>query len=440
LFADENQDIFILKTLILKPGDVIELKGGWGAVLGVGEYGHTGMYLGKEPESGKPVFLDFTTTKKGRNPEFRGRISSEEEFLNDNIGHKEFNVYRLNSTGALDQKKLLKAAQDIAKHEMYGATDCVNAAAKALSIAANLPSPIVQINPNGLADDFRFDPSSLNVNIKDALDELKSENDKDKNAKASSDSFFQGIEDIRQISPEVQDTFSAQEIAEDAAYRAELEKYKQRIRDRDRIIQEQIIADSLIAEAHAKSLATVRMRFDYLREMTGLACSNPDVLEKQGQLRHVHDVSIEDIDLAWMMNETEMRKGKDRPVVNSCQKYLLTRILETNGRMSGQDLLAWARFYRKNHPSLLTRFATTTGDMFVAMGKAFGNLLPNPGSGSASSGRGSSQSSTTSSGRGSDAQAKSAGDQAFEAKVHEIYWGASNKSWDGNSSSKVTPR
>jgi hypothetical protein len=107
-FADEDQDLFILKTLILKPGDVINFKGGWGAVLGVGEYGHTGMYLGKDPDSGKPMFLDFTITKKGRNPEFGGRVSSEEEFLNDNIGHKEFNVYRLNGTETLDQKKLLE--------------------------------------------------------------------------------------------------------------------------------------------------------------------------------------------------------------------------------------------------------------------------------------------------------------------------------------------
>src|SRR4029077_9769549 len=196
-----------------------------------------------------------------------------------------------------------------------------------------------------------------------------------------SSSFFQGVAGVEQIAPEVQDTLAAQEAAEDAIYRAQLEKYRREADERERMIHERVMAQDRIREEHLKFLATWQDRWDYLREMTGLACSNPDALEDQMQSGQLHDVAIEDLDLAYMMDQTETISQKERPVVNSCQKYLLIRILETNGLMSGQDLLTWARRYRKEHPSLLARFTTKTGDMLSSMTRAFGSLVPNPGSG-----------------------------------------------------------
>ncbi len=387
--GNNDQTLIILKTVIFQPGDIINFRGGWGAVLGGGDYGHTGMYLGKDPTTDKPLFLDFTTDKQGRNPkEFRGRISSEEEFLRDNLGHKEFDVFRLNNLEALSapnfQPRLLETAQEIARDKTFGALiDCANAASRALSAAANLP--IVEIRPDGFAEDTRFDPVSLTVNIKDALDELGRQNALEDNAALSENPFFQGVAGAERRSAGVQDALAAEQANEDAEYRAELEQYRRRARaeqaEHDRIIHERIMAEDRAREEHFQLLATWQDRWDYLREMTGLACSNPEALEAQMLAGRVHDVAIEDLDLAWMMEQTETIGQKERPLVNSCQKYLLIRILRTDGLMSGADLLRWARRYRNEHPSLIARFTTKTGDMFSSMARAFSSLAPDPGSG-----------------------------------------------------------
>lgn len=170
---DDSQNLILLGNVILQPGDVINFKGGGGAFLSTGEYGHTGMYLGKDTtatgEKGEKIFLDFTTNKNGP---FRGRISNEEKFLTDNISHVEFDVYRLNGRYALNQKKLVESAKDISTNKNFGALiDCANAASRALSVAANIP--IIKVSPDGFANDLRFAPATLTVDIKAALDELR---------------------------------------------------------------------------------------------------------------------------------------------------------------------------------------------------------------------------------------------------------------------------
>lgn len=452
-FADESQILIIGKNVILQPGDVINFRAGFAAFLGIGDYGHTGMYLGKDPVNGNQLFLDFTTDKSGRSQtEFRGRISNERDFLNDNIkGHKEFDVYRMNGTQTLNQEtfqpKLLESAREIARDKTFGAfIDCANAASRALSVAANLP--ILEIRPDGFADDFRFDAVSLTVNIKDALNEVADEKDKEDKDKAVWASFFQDIEGIQLISSKVRDTFAAQLAADEVAYRADLEIAKRQFQEKDRILQERIDAEIRIEEDHERFLETWPERWNYLREMTGLACSNPDALEEQMQLGRVHDVVVEDLDLVYMMQRSESSSlgGEERPVVNSCQKYLLLHILKTNGLMSGLDLLAWAHRYRVEHPSLLTLFTTQIEDMFSAMGDAFGDQHPDIQSRGDSSDRGSPRFTSNNRGGATDVQREQwrAGmanqvreEQEIANKVHGVYSGADNKSWDGNSSSKV---
>jgi len=170
LADDDSQNLVLLGNVILQPGDVINFKGGGGAFLSTGEYGHTGMYLGKDTATGEKIFLDFTTNKNGP---FRGRISNEEKFLTDNISHVEFDVYRLNGRYALNQEKLVESAKDISTNKNFGALiDCANAASRALSVAANIP--IIKVSPDGFANDLRFAPATLTVDIKAALNELRS--------------------------------------------------------------------------------------------------------------------------------------------------------------------------------------------------------------------------------------------------------------------------
>lgn len=115
----------------------------------------------------------------------------------------------------------------------------------------------------------------------------------------------------------------------------------------------------------------MKRRWRYLLETTGLACSNPDALEQQARQGKVPGVSLSDLDLAWQMNRIETVGMKDRPVANECQKYIMTEINRSNGPVSGSEILAWARRYRRDHPTLIGRFTTTISDFFTAMGEAF---------------------------------------------------------------------
>lgn len=184
-FSKESQNLRILTITELQPGDLINFSGGWGAFLGAGEFGHTGMYLGKNPKTGEKVFLDFTTSKKGRKKtEFHGRISSAEEFLTDNIKHEEFSVYRFDGPYKSPdfQERLFDSATDIARDKTYGNfTDCASAATRALSDATG--SSIIIFNPNKIPDEFKL--VALSVNIKDALAEKISQNEHDKRLMAT---------------------------------------------------------------------------------------------------------------------------------------------------------------------------------------------------------------------------------------------------------------
>jgi hypothetical protein len=365
-FAAENQDLMMLNSVVLEPGDVINFKGGGGAFLGVGEYGHTGMYLGKDPATQEPLFLDFTTAKKGRAPgEFRGRISTEMAFLNDNIGHAEFNVYRLHvyrppGVATLDQDMLLASARDIAKDKTFGAMiDCANAASRALSLAAHIP--IVEIRPDGFAEDFRFDAVSLTVNIKDALGELRGE----KAPASNSDiSFLKTVANTREVPRTDRDTFAAQEYAawgkaRDEERRARIEQWHADHDEEVRASQEQF--------------ADMKRRWEYLRTMTGFACSDPDTLERLGRDGKAPGVSLENLDLDWVMNWSETGEVQE-PVANSCQEYILTAIQNANGLTSGASMIAMARRYRSEHPGHIQKFFTSVADFLGSVASIFPTL------------------------------------------------------------------
>ena len=115
----------------------------------------------------------------------------------------------------------------------------------------------------------------------------------------------------------------------------------------------------------------MRRRWKYLLATTGLACSDPDELERQARQGNMPGVSLSDLDIAWQMNRIETVSSKDRPVANECQKYILTAINTSDSLVSGSQILAWGRRYRNEHPTLLKRFTTSIADFFSAMGEAF---------------------------------------------------------------------
>jgi hypothetical protein len=373
-FGAGDQTLVILRTQILLPGDVINFAGGGGAFLGVGEYGHTGMYLGKDPVSGHPVFLDFTTDKSGRSPkEFRGRISSEKDFLNDNVAHGEFTVYRLSETYTPDmtnfQERLLRSAQGIARDKTFGALiDCANAASRALSDAAGMP--IIEVRPDGFAEDMRFAAVSLTVSIKDALRELSGEMGEASELKA--------VKQIGAVPQEARATFAVQESAaekewktdpEFLAYEARYEAFLAEEAQRRKLVEiKEEAAEAERRQRYEHFLEMLR-RWEYLKAMTGLACSHPNSFGRLGREGRVPGVSLPDRDLDWKVNKYEAQHME-----NPCQKYLLTRLVQADGLISGGDMLALVRRYRLEHPSTVDSFVTSVADFFAALGKAVSSV------------------------------------------------------------------
>lgn len=128
----------IYQGVPLQAGDVINFTKGPFTTAHVQTYGHTALYLGVDPQTGKPTFLDFSITKGDPARAFRGRILAEQEFLTYNAkSHPSFDVFRLRDTSTLDQHSLLQEAKRIAVTGTWPTTNlCSSAAAAVLSKAS----------------------------------------------------------------------------------------------------------------------------------------------------------------------------------------------------------------------------------------------------------------------------------------------------------------
>lgn len=127
----------------LLPGDVITFLGGELAFGGrQGKYGHSSMYIGRDPRDAKPLFFDFRD--KG------SRILTQEDFFEryrELDVERSFDVYR--PLAPIDVKKLMNAADYIDKHYKFavpgaegpaktdGRLVCSQAIYKCLEIATN---------------------------------------------------------------------------------------------------------------------------------------------------------------------------------------------------------------------------------------------------------------------------------------------------------------
>lgn len=186
-------------------------------------------------------------------------------------------------------------------------------------------------------------------------------------------SFLQGISRMTPLTKQARDTFADQEVAARIAWQKDPEylAYQARSNEYRRKFNESLDARYEESKRASERWPDMRRRWKYLLATTGLACSNPDELERQARQGNMPGVSLADLDIAWQMNRIETVSSKDRPVANECQKYILTAINAAGSPVSGSQILAWARRYRNEHPSLWARFTTTIGEFFSAMGEAF---------------------------------------------------------------------
>ena len=160
--------------------------------------------------------------------------------------------------------------------------------------------------------------------------------------------FLQGISRMAPLTKQAQDTFAGQEVAAHIAWQKDPEylAYLARSREYRRKFDE---ADDAVREENkrvSERWPDMRRRWKYLLATTGLACSNPDELERQARQGNMPGVSLSDLDIAWQMNRIETVSSKDRPVANECQKYILTAINTSDSLVSGSQILAWGRRYR----------------------------------------------------------------------------------------------
>lgn len=159
----------------IQPGDVINFHGGVFTTCGFLTYGHSALYLGVDPETGKHSFLDFTISKVKQRA-FVGRILPEKEFLTISAEHHlSFDVFRLQDVSNLNQQIMLQEAKLIAVPDnLFGFSEvCATAVASVLSkttgMAINAKTP-----DDFVGGQFQRHPQLLgkSINIEAALREI----------------------------------------------------------------------------------------------------------------------------------------------------------------------------------------------------------------------------------------------------------------------------
>lgn len=208
--------------------------------------------------------------------------------------------------------------------------------------------------------------------------------------------FLQDVQKVGAISDEAKAAFKIQEDAarealksdpEYIAYVAKVKEWRREFNEEQERNSRRLDAEFLLKQEH---WADMKNRWAYLRDMTGLACSDPDALERLGREGKAPGVSLVDLDLKWEMSRIETVSMKDRPVANACQKFILTAIMGSTSLVSGSEMLELARRYRSQHPGIAARFANGLGNFFTSLGNIItsagdvvGNMFP---SGAQSSG------------------------------------------------------
>ncbi|MDE2143325.1 MAG: hypothetical protein KGJ84_13025 [Elusimicrobia bacterium] len=261
------------------------------------------------------------------------------------------------------------------------------------------------------------------------------------------DAFLSGIAQIKPISQNARN-IAATRLAADPEYLDYLANHQRIMREYDASVAQ--AASEYAAEtarwaeqtrANHERFEEMERSWDYLQTMTGLACSNPDALDRLGREGKAPGVGVSDIDWDWHMSRTEGSGKNEHPVVNACQAYILNAIRRANGMTSGGELTALARRYRDENPGLIGRFTTSIGEFFSALGSA-------PASSSQENARERDDDrDSRSPARSDDSQGAFQESMArqnqelskYDAIVHGVYAGTGGKSWDGNSSSRVAP-
>lgn len=173
-------DTVSYQGVTLQPGDVINFLGGGATSGNLLVYGHTGMYIGTDPQTKQKSFLDFSTTKGGPtnlvfgSPRaFGGRILTEVEFLSYNGKyHTTFDVFRLRNSSAINQSILIREAKRTGQSESWGPLGEVCSSAVAAVLSKATGTKVAGTTPDDLtAGQFMRHPQLIgrSINIVAAL-------------------------------------------------------------------------------------------------------------------------------------------------------------------------------------------------------------------------------------------------------------------------------
>lgn len=111
--------------------------------------------------------------------------------------------------------------------------------------------------------------------------------------------------------------------------------------------------------------------WDYLVATAKVACTDPDALEEQVRLKRVVGANADSLYLMSRLAQTQA-SGWDSvgKGLSACQQTLVNRLLRNRGPVAVYDLLAWAREYRKQNPSLGENISGVLNEFFDAIGRA----------------------------------------------------------------------
>lgn len=325
----QESDLISYQGVEIKPGDVIDFRGGWvtttsvvvaGAIgrltpvnpIKILTYGHTGLYLGIDPETGKRTFLDFTTIWEPKEPQmhFGGRILTEESFLTVNSNqHTSFDVFRLNDVSKLTSRKLLHEAQLISYPTIrfLGPNDCASAVAKVLSKTTGIPIDL--ISPDGfMLPPFQKLPAlrDRSIDVQAALREVKA------------------LEAVDTRSAQLRNLVPQMVAARRVAHRTSLtlEEY------------------AALSDARRQELLYAQL--DYLRTLVGYTCSDPGDLGTLNDQGRVAGVSLAQKDLQAYVDGASAH-------MSGCEKQIYANIFANVGAASIQSLVGWGVTYRSEH-------------------------------------------------------------------------------------------
>ncbi len=142
-----------------------------------------------------------------------------------------------------------------------------------------------------------------------------------------------------------------------------------------RAAREKQAADEKRAREFNQELFQRNYAFAYLAEAAHMACVNPDALSAAMSRGRYQSVSMEPVYLRAFLGNVILGGVSAGHGISPCVEMILRKIQNSDGRISGGEMMALGAQYRAAHPTFLQR----AGKSLDAFADSMRNLLPSGG-------------------------------------------------------------